>query len=223
MNDFGRVFGLTLAAGYALALMPFLLLSLAIPYAVLRLRSQEGTEADTQVGLKVFFYYFFSLGVLLVLAGATILAVDAVADKSQVLPGGGAFGAPQRAVKGGDFNAAQRTGASLVVTGILAALFHWVLAKAATNDRSWPAARRLFAGWRLAIHGLVLLMTATVLIHDLFQEDTNVELVKSLLAVAAVWSFAWLADLFVLWFNSRPPRPAQKPRRALLREVEEED
>jgi hypothetical protein len=222
MNDFGHAIGLTLAVGYALALTPFLLLSLAIPYAVLRLRGQEGPEADTQVGLKVFFYYFFSLGVLLFLTGATVLAVDAVSEKPQ-LPIGGPFGPPQRGQRGDEFTSVQRTGASLVVTGILVALFHWVVVKAATNDRRWPAARRLFAGWRLAIHGLILLMTATALIHILFQEDTNIETLKTLLAVGVVWSFAWVADLFLLWFHSRPPQKTEKPRRALLREVEEED
>jgi hypothetical protein len=215
MNDFGRFFGLTLFATYGLVLMPFLLLSLAIPYAVLRLRGQEGREADPQVGLKVLLYFFFSTGVLLFLTGATIILVDAVTERSQPVGPVGPFGPPQRAPGHIPLNSTQRTGSALALTGALFALLHWVLVKVMTNDRDWPAARRLFAGWRLAIHGLILLMTVTALMVTLFQEDTNVETIKTMLAIGFVWSMAWIIDLMLLWHHSRPPRRVAMPPRAL--------
>jgi hypothetical protein len=224
MEEFSRWIGITVVAGYALALTPFLLLSLAIPYAVLRLRAPEGTEPDPQVGLKVFLYYFFSVSVLLGLTGVTTIAVDIVLKKEQPEPArGGPFGVPQRpALKSGTFDPVERTGSALVVVGVLFALFHWVLAKVATNDRRWPAARRLFAGWRLAVHGLVLLGTATTLMITLFQEETNIETVKVTLTVGFIWSLAWITDLIVLYLYSRPVRAVERLRRA-PRDLAEDD
>jgi hypothetical protein len=214
MNDFGRVFGITMFVAYGLALTPFLLLSLAVPYAVLRLRGQDGIETDPQVGLKVLLYFFFSVGVLLFLTGTSVIAVDAVTDRpqQQQQPFGGPFGPPHRART---FNTAQRTGTALAVTGVLFALFHLVLVKMMTNDRRWPAARRLFAGWRLAVSGVVLLLTVTALILTLFQEDLNEEVIKTTLAIGFVWSLAWVTDLCLLWFYSKAMPRAEKARRPL--------
>jgi hypothetical protein len=218
MNDFAHLANLISGAAIGLALTPFLLLALAIPYAVLRLRGQEGLEQDHQVGIKVFFHYFFSLAVLLFLTGVTVIAIDAVQER-EPMPFGGPPARPvQPAPKFSEFNAAQRTGAALALTGLIFAVLHWVLVKMLTNDRRWPAARRVFAGWRLSVHGLVLFATAIVLMINLFEITVNIQLVKTTLAIGFIWSLAWVIDLFVLWLHSRPVKRDERPRRAILTE-----
>jgi len=202
------------------ALVPVLLLALAIPYAVLRLRASEGPEPDPQVGLKVILYYFFSVSMLMILVGFTILAIDAVQEKEEAL---GPFGQPQRVKPRSEFNEAQRIAVALILTGLLFGLFHWVLAKIVTNDRQYPAARRVFVGWRLAFHGLVLLNVATALMVTLFQKDPSVKAIKTLLAVGFVWAIAWIIDLILLSVYSRTARKtAGQPRRS-LRSLDDEN
>ena len=88
------------------------------------------------MGLKVVLYYFFSVSMLMILVGFSILAIDAVQEKEEAL---GPFGQPQRVKPSSEFNEAQRIAVALILTGLLFGLFHWVLAKIVTNDRQYPA------------------------------------------------------------------------------------
>ena len=63
---------------YVALLAPFVLLGLAIPYAILHARDSRGVERDPHLGLKTAMYFFYSLSILIVLTGLTIIAVDMV-------------------------------------------------------------------------------------------------------------------------------------------------
>src|SRR5437588_12018229 len=69
-----------------LTTFPLLLLALAIPYAVLKVRDARGDQPDPQVGLKVGLYFFFSIGVVLLLYGLTTIVVDLLLDTKESRP-----------------------------------------------------------------------------------------------------------------------------------------
>jgi hypothetical protein len=204
--------GVAMAASaiYVVLLTPFLLLSLALPYIVLRLRDQQGLERDPQVGLKAALYFFFSLGILLVLSGLTVIAVDMVQDKAQPrLPGAPLFQPPEETM-----NPARRTGWAMMVAGAFIVMVHFVLIKSTTNDKTWPAARRVFVGWRFGIHGILVVAVFTAWLIVLFQKDYGPKDVrKNLLAILAVWFPSWLIHLILLAAYSKIP---DQPRRSSI-------
>jgi hypothetical protein len=191
-----------LGTTYVLAVAPMLLLGLAIPYAVIHLRGQPGLQRDPQVGIKVALYYFLSISILLLLTGLSVLVVDALVEA-----GPGRAGA--LAARGGDMRQAQRTGWALVVCGTVLTLLHLLLVKGATNDHDWPATRRVFVGWRFAIHGLVVVGAATALTIVLFQKDMGDEqLRKTLTGILIVWVPSWAIHLILLRYLRDQPRHA---------------
>jgi len=185
---------------YFFLLSPFVLLGLAIPYAILHARDSRGLERDPHLGLKTAMYFFYSLSILIVLTGLTIIAIDMVQERQ------GLFGAPApvRAPQSTQwFNEAKRVGAGLIFAGIVFGLIQFVLLQTMTNDRRWPLPRRVFSGWRLAISGLVVLSTFSALVVNLFQENMKLESLKNWLAVLSVWTPAALVDLILLRYRSR--------------------
>jgi hypothetical protein len=174
-------------------------LSFAIPYAILRMRDTRSEKPDPQVGLKSAMYFFFSLGIMLFLFGLTMLVVDLIARDRPELPPG------MRRDEG--LNETQRVSLALMVAGLIFTLLHLGLVKAMTNDRN-PASRRMFAGWRSVIHGLVILVVVTVLLVIYFQKDFGGEgtlrVRKQLWATLLVWTPSWILHLVLLWFYSRP-------------------
>src|SRR5437667_8120455 len=65
-----------------LVVLPFVLLGLAIPYAVLRARDSRD-QPDSQLGLKTGLHYFLSVGILQFLTGLTIIAVDLITRENR--------------------------------------------------------------------------------------------------------------------------------------------
>jgi hypothetical protein len=174
--------------------MPFLLLGLAIPYAVLRLRETR-EEADPRLGLRVALSFFFSLALLLVLTGLTVFVVDLLQQSNFLGPR--RFGGIGRQ----DFpNQAQRTAFALMVSGGLFILLHFIFLVVMTDRQSRSPVRRMFIGWRFVIHGLVVMFTMTLLMIVLFQIDRvqNVEVIQTLLGFLAVWGPSWLVHLMLL-------------------------
>lgn len=212
VDELFRSLTLSLLATFAGVLFPFLLLALAIPYAVLKLRRQRDEENDPQVGLKAALHYFFSVSVILFLSGFNILAVEWVREKKP--PPAPVVGRqPKRPLAASitGENPTQRLGTALTFSGLTFGLAHLALIVLATNDRRWPAARRLFTGWRLAIHGLVILFVFTGLMITLFVEDLEMETLKSYLATLAVWMPAWAVDFTLLRLHSRQPPGHRAP------------
>lgn len=229
---------LSLSALAVFALVPYLLLGLAIPYAVLRLRDGSGGERDPQLGLKALLYFAFSLAVLVVLSGLTVVAVDALtSDRPPVIPPRLAappgfdrtqppapFNPPGRrdflgALMSGKFTAPQRTGAALTVAGLLLAALHWFLIARFTNARLRPDARRVFVGWRLAIHTVIVVFAAVALFVLFFDEVPNGQAIETVGGVALVWLPSWLIHLRLLMALSRqsPPRPQAVPEPTIVR------
>jgi hypothetical protein len=179
------------------------LLSFAIPYAVLRIRDIRSERPDPQIGMKAAMYFFFSIGIMLFLTGLTVLVVDLIVS-------------PDRRGQTG-LTENQRTSLALMVSGVLFAIIHLVLVKAATNDRN-PAARRIFAGWRMAIHGMTVISLVTALLVIYFQKDFGGEGTlrtrKTLWGMILIWVPSWVLHLVLVWFYSRPLyEPSRSPER----------
>lgn len=205
---FGFLGGFTFIA----LLFPMLLLSLAIPYGIIYLRNQQGMGRDPQIGIKVGLYFFFSLSILLALNGLTIFVVDALVDSSARgvfdpdWPGGGF---PSGRSSG--LSAAQRTAGAFIMAGILFTAIHLILIKTATNDHDWPATRRVFVGWRFAIHGLVVISAFTALLAVLFQKNMGDKDARlTLVGILIIWTPSWLLHFLLLWIycnqSARAPR-----------------
>jgi hypothetical protein len=192
VEDFARFFGIMSVFVWAFAFSPFLLLGLAIPYIVLRLRNQQSVLHDSQIGLKTALYYFFSLSILLTEIGLTVLAIDMLSDSMVARSG---------------LSEEQRLGAALVLAGLLGTGSHALLIKGLTNEARFPMARRLFVGWRFAINGLVVMFAVTALIVAIFQnEPGSLRAVRSLIATLLIWLPGWGIHLVLLQlYRDVPP------------------
>ena len=181
LDEFGGSF-------VVLALFPFLLLGLAIPYAILSLRNVQNEDTDQQIGLKSCLYFIFSLSILLVLTGMTVIVVDFMMEDRLT-------GSSRKIA---DFNEAQRNGTALMVSGFVIGLFHLTSIIAFTNDRRFPATRRVFVGWRLAIHSLVVLAAFTVMMVQIFSVNVKWDSLKVPFGILLVWAPSWLIHLLLL-------------------------
>jgi hypothetical protein len=182
----------------------FSLPSFAVPYLILRLRDSRNDRADTQLGLKSALYFLFSMGIILFIYGLTALVVDLLLDhrvfNNPPLPI-----VPQKGL-----TQMQRIGIALIVAGLVVALLHLALVKLITQDRA-VAVRRMFAGWRLIIHSIVVVSAFTVLMIVLLMKDENegvhrslVETRKMMFGVLLVWVPSWILHLVLLAYYSRP-------------------
>jgi hypothetical protein len=178
----------------------FLLLSLLFGYVHLGRELQSARGSDPQLGLKTILHYFFSVAVLLALTGASMILGDLLYPDSEY---------------GSD---AQRGGAALLIVGSGFAVLHFFLLLRGTNDRLLPAAGRFFTGWRLAIHGFVVVGATAWLAMLLLQKMPRTFAERELLAirqhylygVLLVWGPSWVAHLIWYWrYLLRSPPPAE--------------
>jgi hypothetical protein len=180
----------------ALAFVPYLLLGLAIPYTALYLKDRNNQEHDAEIGLKSTLYFMLSLSILLFLTGLTILVVDFLTEEDRV---------GQAAKKVTEFTPIQRTAFAVMVSGFAIGLFHLVVILGFTNDRRYPATRRVFVGWRLAICSLIVLIAFTVLVIQVFQKDVAWKDLKFVFGVLLIWVPAWLIHLLLMRFYRSEP------------------
>jgi hypothetical protein len=163
------------------------------------------------------------MAVLLILTGLTMMSVDLITKEStssqKTQPPG-----RQPIFQTDDewFNPTQRTGVALILSGLLAALVHFLVALVMTNRHNWARVRRTFAGWRFAIHGVIVLVCTSSLIVLVLQkkafEDDNFRAMKAFFAVLIIWFPSWLLHLGLLKIYSLASRPERPP--TVLREVE---
>jgi len=66
--------GIAIAVLACVSLLPLVLLGLAVPYVVIRLKAES--PPDPQLGAKIVFTFFFSPAILVAPAGTTMFAVD---------------------------------------------------------------------------------------------------------------------------------------------------
>ncbi len=209
---FPPMFFLREIEGPAVFVAAISLLGLAFVYAVLYLRDSRNEVHDPEIGLKAALYFMFSLSILLMLSGLTILIVDFLKDDKNA-PSGKPLA---------DFNEAQRTAFAWMVSGFAIGLFHLVMILGFTNDRRFPATRRVFVGWRLAIHSVVVLVTFTTLVTQVFQRDVHWDDLKQVFGILLVWGPSWLIHLLLMrMYGSAPPVARLRPP-SLRRDAEED-
>jgi hypothetical protein len=191
---------------YGAILLPYLLLALAFPYAVLRLRDAHNRHPDPQLGFKAILHFMLSLAVLMILTGLTVIVVDAVLQIGEVNRPAQEFP-----------NAAQRTGAAFILSGVLFFGLALLLILVLTTDTSPSLARRMFLGCRCAAHGLVVMFALTALLVVLFQKnafgrDTSLlEARKTFIAVLLVWGPSSVLHFSLMRLASRPPVAGRRP------------
>ncbi len=202
--------GLAMLAGMALA--PMALLALAIPYTVLRLRTDG--PADSQTGLKVALYYFISASMLLALSGLTMISADLISrDAPQTRSAEeGSYGGPAiGSGSEGGFNVVCRTGVALIISGILGWVAHHLMLKrtAATNR---ARIQRTFVGFRFAISGIMLFGTLTLLLVLMLQEGAfrrpALNTLRGVIGIVIVWLPTWLVHLG-LFFQLAKAQPRE--------------
>jgi hypothetical protein len=182
------------------------LLSLAIPYLILRYQDARSPDPDPHLGMKAVLYFVFSLGVMLALLGLTVLLSDALEQSDlfndspshvRDLPG------PRRSSSADDWREAQRQGSALLLAGIAVSLLHLVLILVSTNDLRRPGVRRVYIGYRLAAHGLVNLGAFTMLLWLLFDKNVRWASICPPLAALIIWGPSWVVHLVLLRFAAR--------------------
>jgi hypothetical protein len=210
--------GLVFSSSIFLGVIPFILFSLAIPYAVLRLQNVE--PVDPQLGSKVGLQYFFSVALMIMITGLTIMAVD-LSMRDELFgiapppPPPQPMGFRPKADPADKdlFNSAQRTGFAMVLSGLLLGAVHVVVAFALTDRAHWLRVRRTFVGWRFAIHGIVVMFSFTVLVILLLRKDfgepATFRAIRGFLAVLAVWIPSWIVHVALLklyaWLGRTAP------------------
>jgi hypothetical protein len=203
--------GLAFGALFALMflLLPMVLFGVAVPYAVLRMRDAKAEHHDQQLGLKVAYHFFFSLGVLMVLLGLTINVADLIIDdKGPAAPAGLQFGpglapmqpAPRaKQADGRLLTPAMRTGWAVATSGLVFAVVFGMTTIFGTNVRRFPAIRRMFVGWRLMVAGVAVVSAVTTLFVWIFSKDQpDNKSYEVALATLAVWAPALVVHVFLM-------------------------
>lgn len=190
------------------SMMPLILLALAVPYAVIRLKAEN--PPDSQLGVKIVVHFFFSASILIIVAGLTMLVVDwmvrdFVPNEVTDNPLGRTTIASITA-KG--FNMTQRIGLGMILGGAVGAGVH-ALILFFCSEPHLRRIRRTFIGWRFAIHGVVLMFTVTVMIILFLQPHPlrpPVEVpLRVVTATHLVWATSWLLHLALLFEAARRP------------------
>lgn len=193
------------AAVFAVPLfLAIALLGLAVPYLAIRLRDEP--PPDPQLGAKILFQFGFSAGILLTLAGATTLAVEwMMSDRSPRATRDNPFGRVTiDYLLSEGFSVAERAGLGVILGGLTA-----IAAAAVCLQGTTPVhrqrVRRTFLGWRLAVHGLVVMFLFTAMLVLALQRGAfDKPLVLALRAVLAAF-FVWTSSAVVhllLFFNA---------------------
>jgi hypothetical protein len=194
------------------SLMPVILLALAVPYAVVRLKAEA--PPDSQLGVKVVVHFFFSAAILLMIAGVTMFAVDWMARDS--LPNEDTDNVLGRttlaSITAKSLNMTQRIGLGMILGGAIGAGVH-ALILFFCSDLHRQRIRRTFIGWRFAIHGVVLMFTVTLMIILFLQpEPLRPPVALPLRVVTAthlVWGSSWLLHLALLFDAARRTTSAE--------------
>lgn len=208
MNSIDGIISSFAVLGYAAFVMPIALVGLIYPYLALRLRPVPTDQQDPQIGLKCALYFIYSLGILMFLAGASVLVVDLM------IRGEWFVESMKRLEK---LDNTHRTAYALMTSGALFTFFHLLLILGYTNNRQFPEVRRVWVGWRFAIHSLIVLLCVTMLIFVVFMENSSERDMQFPLALLIVWGPSWFLHLILLkayrGSGSPPVTSTRKPRK----------
>lgn len=224
MNPFGA-FALGSVFFVLVLALPFLFLGAAAAYLALRSRDAGSEVKDPELGTKTGYCFLFTLGILLVHVGLTVNLFDLVdSDQQPPQQQGFGFGPPARQAPPTDedgilLTPTMRMGWAMVVAGMVTAMLFLAMLKVGTNDRQFPAARRVFVGFRVILLGTVVLVAFTTVVILLFQKDTAAEgAYEAALSTLAICAPSLAIHVFLLNLYSRypyhnDPKGAPKRRR----------
>jgi hypothetical protein len=144
--------------------LPWLLgLGIVFPYLALRVRDAGSDRPDPDLGAKVAYHFFLSVGVLTLLFGAANLTVALMIPLVDYPPGYREVGLADRMLSKWAEPSRHHLawpimfdGWAMISTGLTLGCGSAALIHLTTNVRSWPAVRRVFAGWRLVVVGMVV-------------------------------------------------------------------
>jgi hypothetical protein len=198
---------------------------LIFQFLSLRMRNTAlpAEERDPHTGRKFALGVFFHLGVLLVLTGLTLSAVDICENLTGSGNSGGNAPATWRAGPGMPppppaagkpfFNTQQRTACGLMLSGVLHGVLFFMLLTFATNARKFPAVGRAFVINRLLIAGVILMAITTSFCVMLFAEgEFMVESFGRVLGLALVWGPAALGHFLWLMFGMSKEKAKAKQK-----------
>jgi hypothetical protein len=235
MPEVFNAVALGIVTSLVLLLLPIALVAVAVPYAVMRMRDVRGEHHDPQLGLKVAYHFFFSLGILLILIGLTVNVADLIIDEKPAA--GPQFGVPVMPVPvranpktdGRFLTPAMRTGWALVSSGLVFAVVFGLATQLGTNVRRFPAVRRVFVGWRLVVAGIAVVAAVTTLLVWLFMKDQpDNKMYEIALATLAVWAPTLAVHVFLMQRYAKaeyyvPLRSKAPPPKAMDDEEEEDE
>ena len=230
-----------LAGGFVfISLLPMTLIGLAFAYIALRIRDAKADPSDPELGIKSAYYFFVTVGVLLALTGLTISVADLFAHAFEGPAANQQKFNPNQQVGplGNDplDRGSQRLAWPLIISGSLFGVLGVLLLKIGTNDARFPAARRTFAGLRLAVCGMNAMAAVTFLILLLFQKDGGMggaqigrvdsHSLEYAVATIAVWLPAAVVHIFLMNQYRKLPYyvpPKAKKKVTYIEDDEDED
>jgi hypothetical protein len=201
----------------------------------MRMRDVRGEHHDPQLGLKVAYHFFFSLGILLVLVGLTVNVADLIIDEKPAA--GLQFGRPVMPMPvpanpktdGRFLTPNMRTGWALASSGFVFSIVFGLATQLGTNVRRFPAVRRVFVGWRLVVAGIAVVAAVTTLLIWLFMKDQpDNKMYEIALATLDVWVPTLAVHVILMQRYAKaeyyvPPRSKAPPPKAINDEEEDED
>jgi len=221
----GALIGSAIVGYILLFFVPVVAICLAYPYLGLRLRDSREEVRDNEIGAKAAYYLLLSAAILMVLLGLTVSACDVMEgtfqkEKEKQAP---VFGKEQdKEIK----ERIQRVALSIITSGVLISLVIIILLKFTTNDARFPSAKRIFVGGRMAVAGMVCMITVTTLIALLFQKDikdnTPYEVITGVLMVWAP-ALAIHIVLMKVYSSAGYHVASESGRRISRRAIEEDD
>lgn len=188
-----------------ISMVPWLLLGLAIPYAVLRMRERGGSP-DPYIGVKTTHHFFMTTGIFFMLTGFTLLAVRLMELDNRPGFRGGPFGG---AGDGFIDHPMVRVAFAFLIVGGIFTLLHGLLLLG-TNDGRMRSVRRAFTGLRFVVSGIVVLITLTLILSTLLQPfiPDRWSVIKPFLGVLIVWVPSWFLHMIFLLIGTPRPAPA---------------
>ncbi len=182
------------------------ILALMVQFLSLRMKNSSLPEEsrDPHLGRKFGLHLFQHVGMLLILVGLTISAVDisdqAFGNKTPTPTGFAPWSFPSNPRAGGGaaatpppnpFNEMQQAAAGLMLSGVLHTILFTMLILFGTNAMKYPAVGRAFHMNRTMIAGLILLTITTifcmVLMKDTSKNSIGLEMFSKILGVAFIW------------------------------------
>ena len=171
---------------------PVVLLMLAAPYIILRLRDTQQEVHDPQLGMKTALHLIGTLGILVGVSGLSIVLIDLITDDNTRTA----------------FTEAVRVGLAMALSGLIITAGHWWFLYMRTNDRQWPAVRRTFVGCRLIIHGIIICVALTGTMITLFMENPPEEASKVFGGMLIVWFASWCVHFALMsLYTKQDPSP----------------